>query len=99
MILVEDKNKEIQALAFSIKDLYDASGQTVIFKTIGRRKHKELEGMGQYLVAKSNQIARKKGYTRAIQAFMINDNPSAKISETIFDAQPYKRHCLYGVAL
>ena len=99
VILVEDRKKNIQALAFSFNDLSDHTGKTVVFKTIGRRKLKYVEGMGQFLVAKSNQVAVNKGYERSIQAFMIDDNPSAKISEKVFDASAYKRYYLYEITL
>jgi hypothetical protein len=99
VVFIENENAEIQGIAFAIKDLYDPSGETVVYKTIGRIKGEHLEGLGQYLVAKMNQIASGKGYKKAIQAFMIEDQASVTISESIFRADVYKRHLLYGTAL
>lgn len=98
--VAEDKDGVIQAFIFNIKDYTDASGKTMIVKTIVRDQSSPLRGIAGYLVGRSGYAAREMGYEKVIHAFMIGDNPSLNISKRYaVEEYQYKEYALYGLKL
>ncbi|MEN0046138.1 MAG: hypothetical protein AAF806_03655 [Bacteroidota bacterium] len=93
--IVENKQQEIQAISFSIKDHWDAKGETVIIKSLARKKGSSLRGLGAYLIAKTYQTVKSLGYQKVIHAMMIQDNASVNLSEK-YSGDAYKEYVLYG---
>ncbi|MCR9173822.1 MAG: hypothetical protein NXI10_15070 [bacterium] len=96
--VVEDQNGEIQAISFSIPDYLDASGKTLIIKSLARKKDTPFRGIGSYLAGKTYQIAAKRNFQRVIHALMIHDNNSVSISNN-YEGDHYKSYSLYGMSL
>ena len=96
--IVEDGTGDIQALAFSLKDYYDAKGETLIIKSLARKKSSPYRGIGSVLVQKTIQTAIQSGYKNIIHAFMIKDNTSLQISKK-HEAEPFVSYNLYGLKL
>ncbi len=96
--LVEDQDHELHALIFGVQDFQGPAGETVITKSLARKRSSPFHGMGTYLIGKLNETARKKGYKKGIHAMMIKDNASRRISEH-FEAHEFKSYALYGRAL
>ncbi|MEM8527060.1 MAG: hypothetical protein AAGG68_20640 [Bacteroidota bacterium] len=93
--LVENKQGEIQGIAFSIKDHWDVKGETVIIKSLARKKETEFRGLGAFLTGKTYQTIRSLGYKKVIHAMMIQDNASVNLSEK-HSGDAYKEYVLYG---
>ncbi len=98
IIIVENQKGEIEALSFSLPDHFDPEKKTFIVKTLVRKKDSPFRGIGRYLSMKTYAIARKKGYQRAIHAFMIRENHSVGISGD-FAGEDFKHHTLFKYEL
>jgi len=96
--VLENKNGEIQAFIFAIKDHLDSSNETLIIKSVVRKKDASIKHVGAYLAQKINYLAKKSGYNKVIHAFMIDTNASHKIS-TQQSASTYKAYALYGMKI
>ena len=96
--MIEDKNRELQAYIFGIKDFFDPKEETLIIKTIVKKKESDLTKVGVYSVLKINQMAQKFGFKKVVHAFMSRENFSSKESERN-QAKPYKEYALYGLKL
>lgn len=99
VLIIEDAQREIQALSFSIKDFQDPTGQSVIIKSMAKKTNSPFNGVGKYLAEKTYQVASELGYTKAIHALMHEENSSAHISKKDFTGDPYKTYSLYGLRL
>lgn len=93
--IVENEQQEIQAISFSIKDHWDATGKTVIIKSLARKKGSSLRGLGAFLIAKTYKTVKSLGYQKVIHAMMIQDNASVNLSEK-YSGDAYKEYVLYG---
>jgi L-amino acid N-acyltransferase YncA len=96
--IVEDLKGEMQAFVFAIKDYMDPLNETVIVKSMVRRRSSPLRGIGSYLAGKIVQIAKDTGYKKVVHALMIRDNASMQISKK-FTGDAYKSYALYGLKL
>lgn len=94
--LLEDGQGELQAFLFAFEDLIDPKKETVILKTVAKRKDSPFKGIGAFLTSKLNQEVKKRGFKKIIHAFMYAENDSLTISEK-FSTKPYKSHSLYGM--
>jgi hypothetical protein len=96
--IVEDENLEIHALSFNIKDHLNKEDDTLIVKTLARRKDSKFNGIGGYLGQKTYQLAKEKGYKQLIHALMSQDNSSVVLSEK-YNTIPFKSYALYSFTL
>jgi hypothetical protein len=96
--IVEDLRGEMQAFVFAIKDYMDPSNETLIVKSMVRRKSSPFRGVGSYLAGKIVQIAKEAGYKKVVHALMIRDNVSMQISKK-YTGDAYKSYALYGLKL
>jgi len=96
--IVEDESGAIQALSFSIKDYMNTKEESLIIKSLARRKDSAYRGIGTYLVHKTYQLANQQGYKSLIHAMMIQDNASVAISEK-YSQMDYISYSLYGYEL
>ena len=96
--MIEDESKELHAYIFCIKDLFDSKNETLIIKTIVRKRESNLKKVGIYSIFKINEIAAKNGFTNVIHAMMSEDNFSTKESERN-ESKKYKEYSLYGLKL
>lgn len=96
--IVEDENKEIQAIIFAIKDYLDSTNETFIIKSIARKKDSKFKGIGTYLALKVLQIGKEMGYKKVIHALMIKENISVNISSK-FKGKSYKGYALYALKI
>jgi len=96
--IVEDSTGEIHAFVFCIKDYLDSTNNTLILKSIVRKKSSSFKGIGSYLANKTIAMAKDGGYTKIIHAFMITDNNSVQLSKK-HAANHYKNYSLFGQKL
>lgn len=96
--MVEDKSKELHGYVFGIKDYNDANDDTLIIKTIVRKKDSKLHKIGLYFLLKINSIAKQNGYKKVIHAFMSKENFSSQESGRN-DSKPIQEYALYGMKL
>lgn len=98
VLLIENKNNQLEAFIFCIPDHLDKNNKTLIVKSIVKHKQSSFYKLGEYTTHKIKEIAQKKGFTKIIHAFMASDNISAKISEQN-NSKNYKEYALYGFKL
>lgn len=98
VLIAEDKTKNIVGLYLCIDDFYDNEKQTLIIKTVARKQGADFQGLGQVMSKMIYETAMRKGYTRIIHAFMLNNGTSVKSSQQ-FSAIPFKHYHLYGLRL
>jgi hypothetical protein len=96
--IVEDERSEIHAISFSIEDYKKSAGNTVIIKSLARKKDSPFRGIGEYLGIKTVQIAAEAGYDGIIHALMIKNKDSIRLSEN-HAGTDYKSYSLYGMKL
>lgn len=96
--IVEDEFGEIHAISFSIEDYTKSAGNTVIIKSLARKKDSPFRGIGEYLGTKTVQIATEAGYDGIIHALMIKNKDSIRLSEN-HAGTDYKSYSLYGMKL
>ena len=96
--IIENQEGEMEALFFAIPDFNDTTGKTLIVKTIACLPNSKFKGITTYLVRKTNQLAKAKGYQKIIHALFIKDNLSQKASAKL-TAACYKKYALYGIKL
>lgn len=94
MFVIEDEHQQFQAMFFGIHDYYDPKKETVIFKTVVRRRDFKRKGLSKYLDEKFTCIAMQMGYKKIIHAFMHGGNISKKISGNK-RSEEYKEYLLY----
>ncbi len=94
--IVEDQQQEMQAFLFAIKDYCDPKQETLIIKSMARKKTSSFKGIGSVLSAKAYQTAKALNYKKVIHAFIYQDNNSLSISKN-FSGSPYKSYALYGL--
>jgi len=92
--IVENDAKQIQAFMFCIPNYLDESKQSIIVKSMATLPIRELAGLQIYLGEIMYAKALKLGYSKAIHAYMIDDNMSKGLSKK-FNADVYQTHHLY----
>lgn len=95
--VVEDQAGEIHALFFALPDLMDPKKETLIVKTIARKKDSPFKGISAFLADKTFVSAKQKGMTQAIHAYFRVENASANISQK-HQGEPYKSYSLFAKA-
>lgn len=96
--MIEDKNKVLHGYVFGIKDYHDISNDTLIIKTIVRKKESKLHKLGLYFLLKINSVAKQNGYRKVVHAFMSKENFSSKESGRN-NSNPIQEYALYGMKL
>jgi hypothetical protein len=96
IFLIENREGKLEAFCFSIPDYTDALNETLIIKTVARKKDSKIKRLGFYLLSKTYEQAIKLGYTKAIHAFMAQENNSISHSEKL-NGKTYKTYHLYGL--
>lgn len=97
-IIIEDEQKEIHAFLFAIKDHLDPSGETLILKSMARKRDTPLKGVGLFFSHVMKQRAGQMGFKNIIHAFMHDENVSQSLSEK-HGIKKFKSYSLYGIAL
>jgi len=92
--LVEDSVGELQGFLFCIPNYFDPKNESIIVKSMAILPKRELAGLGIYLGELMYKKAIELGYSKAIHAYMIDDNKSISLSNR-FNAEKYKAHHLY----
>ena len=92
--LVEDTKSQLQGFLFCIPNYFDKEKQSIIVKSMAILPKRELAGLGIYLGEIMYKKALELGYTKAIHAYMIDENKSIGLSNR-FNAKKYKEHHLY----
>ena len=92
--IVEDENQSIHALSFSIKDFLNTTEESIIVKSLARRKDSKFKGIGLFLATKTRQLAKINGCKSLIHAFILENNASVNISKK-FNTDSYKSYSLY----
>lgn len=98
ILMIENKDKKLDALIFCVPDYHDSLNKTLIVKSIVKNKHSNFYKLGKYTTLKINELALKKGFTKIIHAFMAEDNVSNKISKSD-KGKAFKEYSLYGLKL
>lgn len=97
LVLLLYHSGKLIGLLFAIPDLnrpkYGMPLDTVIYKTLAVHPEYQGLGLGKYLMAKAESIAKEKGYQRIIHALMHQDNRSLKIS--YHNARIMRRYTLF----
>ncbi len=92
--IVEDSKGDLQGFLFCIPNYFDSKNESVIVKSMAILPKRELAGLGIYLGELMYKKALKLGYSKAIHAYMIDENKSIGLSNR-FNAEKYKAHHLY----
>jgi len=95
--IVEDKNSEIQAVCFAIKDVTDLTGKTIIIKTIAARPGTPFKGIATFLCRNLIRFGKSLGYERIVHALILEDNLSLNASEKYGNS--YCEYNLFGKSL
>ncbi|MFM7182861.1 MAG: hypothetical protein ACKO2G_15565 [Verrucomicrobiales bacterium] len=85
----------LAAYLFTIPDRLDASGQTVILKTLASRSDPALAGIGSVLTGLAHEAAKIMGFTTAIHALEHESNQSQRLSRR-FGAVTFREYALLG---
>jgi GNAT superfamily N-acetyltransferase len=99
LVLIAEHESETIGFLFAIPDVAGATPgratDTVILKTVAVHPGWSGQGLGTLLGRRCHEIAREKGYRRAIHALMREDNTSGHISARL-GARVIRRYVLYG---
>lgn len=96
--LAEDEAGALQAFIFGLKDYFDPKGESLIIKSMARKRNTPFKGVGRYLALKLMMEAKNQAYQKVIHALMIEENASRQISKKT-NGKPYKAYQLYGLPL
>lgn len=96
--LVEDKKNNLQAFLFALPDLSNPKSKTLIIKSIARATQSPFRGITRFLALMAYRDAKAKGFTKAIHAFMHQNNASRHISAK-FNTHVYREYALYNKSL
>lgn len=94
LYIVEDSEGEMQGFLFCIPNYFDEKGESIIVKSMAILPKRNLAGLGIYLGEIMYKKALELGFTKAIHAYMIDENKSIGLSNR-FNAEKYKTHHLY----
>ena len=92
--LVENSEGNLQGFLFCIPNYFDSKNESIIVKSMAILPKRNLAGLGIYLGELMYKKALELGYSKAIHAYMINENKSIGLSNR-FNAEAYKTHHLY----
>lgn len=98
VLIAENIKKEIIGFIFSYQDLFNTAEKSLVVKTVARNASPEWTGLGKVLGNKVVSLARSRGFTSVVHAFMIGEAVSTGLSNT-FSGKVYKNYNLYGKAL
>lgn len=96
LVILAERDDELVGYVFCMPDLLAkaySKKPAIIIKTLACQQERSLAGLGTYLVAKAQEIAKTKGYTEAIHALQFENNSSLRISQR-FDATIFRRYGL-----
>lgn len=96
--MILDKQHQIQAFIFGIKDYWDPKNESLIIKSVARNPNSQFKKAGTFLGGRINQMAKKKGFRKVIHAMMISDNASLAISKYRTGTE-IKSYQLFGLKL
>jgi GNAT superfamily N-acetyltransferase len=95
--LAETPEGDLAGLVFCLPDHLQAERgetvDTVIVKTLAVDPEHAGQGLGGWLTAEVQHVARRRGYTRAVHALMHESNRSQKISRHY--GAPFRRYALF----
>ena len=98
LVILAEQEQQPVGFVFSIPDLAQAKrGQrvdTVILKTVAVMPGRRSAGLGNVLVSRCQQAARRLGFRRVIHALMHENNNSLNLSARY--AKPFRRYVLYA---
>ncbi|BAZ13074.1 hypothetical protein NIES4071_49080 [Calothrix sp. NIES-4071] len=98
LVLIAEHNQNPVGFLFAIPDWSQKQRgepiNTIIIKTVAILPKRIYAGLGNLLVAKSQQIAHKLGYSQAIHALMHDANPSRNLSNRY--ATTIRRYTLFS---
>jgi L-amino acid N-acyltransferase YncA len=98
LVLLAELNGQSVGYVFSIPDWLRGPGtDTAIVKTVAVVPGRQVAGLGTWLVARAQIVARELGYQRVIHALMHESNNSLNLSARY--ARPFRRYTLYSRAL
>lgn len=85
----------LAAYLFAFPDHLDATGKTVILKTLASRPGPALAGIGSVLTGLAHEAAEEMGFTTAIHALEHESNQSQRLSRR-FGATTFRQYALLG---
>ncbi len=98
LVLLAECAGEPVGYVFGIPDwLRGPATDTVIVKTVAVVPGRHVAGLGTWLVARAQMVARDLGYRRVIHALMHESNNSLNLSARY--AKPFRRYSLYSRSL
>ncbi len=99
IILAEDTvTGKLAGFIFAIPDLFDASKQSIIIKTLARNPARKYAGITQLLCDMIVQYASQNHITKLYHAFMHVQNKSVNVSAK-FSGNDFRHYTLFGKAL
>jgi len=98
ILTVRNTKGDMEAFIFCIPDFADPKRETMIIKSMVRKPGTPFKGIGSYLSLKVMQLAKEKGFKRAIHAMMMSSNASLQISRKT-KAKVFKEYRLYALSL
>lgn len=95
LVLLAELDGEAVGYVFNVPDwLRGPATETVIVKTVAVVPGRQVAGLGTWLVARAQIVARELGYRRVIHALMHESNNSLNLSARY--AKPFRRYTLYS---
>lgn len=91
-------NGKLAAFMFAYPNPLDASGKTLVIKTVARDPDHSPSGLGQYLVGLTTQMASEAGMQSMIHALMPDESHSNIISQ-FYSGVPYRYYELLHLPL
>ncbi|GAL87367.1 hypothetical protein MYP_4597 [Sporocytophaga myxococcoides] len=98
VLIAENSQNEMIGFIFSYQDLFNTYEKSLIVKTVARNGAHKWIGLGKVLGNNVVSLARSRGFTSVVHAFMIEDASSTGLSNT-FSGKVYKNYNLYGKKL
>lgn len=92
--IAEDAERRPLGYIFTIPDMYERNGRTLIIKTVAAAPVPAARGLGTFLVEKMHVVGLNKGFDAAIHALMHENNSSANMLSD--DSRPLHTYRLFG---
>lgn len=79
VLIAQNGEERPLGFVFTIPDMFDRAGRTLVIKTVAAAPVPEARGLGTFLVERMHLTARRRGFGSVIHALMHEDNSSMNV--------------------
>lgn len=95
LILLAEAGRNLVGMVLGLPNHLDASGKSVIIKTLARLPEKQFQGLGNYLAHQAYFSAQSMGFQSIIHAYMLHDGQSTSVSNSLH-GEAFRYYSLYS---